>query len=92
MLYLEFDSDLYLSVVDGCIVWIVDGYIISLIYLYLMSVSFLDVIVDLNILLLMFVIDDINYICNLVKVMVDVYDGFVMFYVWDDEDLVLKIW
>ena len=36
--------------------------------------------------------DDINYIRNSVKAVVDAFDGTVKLYQWDDKDPILQTW
>lgn len=36
--------------------------------------------------------NEFNYICNLVKVVIDVYNGLVKFYVVDLKDFIIRIW
>ena len=68
--YIEYDTDPYMVVSDGKLYWIVDGYTVSTNYPY--SEPYSD--------------NQINYIRNSVKVVVDAYDGDVKFYVSDKED------
>lgn len=62
--------------------WIVDGYIMLDNYLYFEFILLFLVIVDFNEVVFNWLVLDkkVFYICNLVKVIVDVYDGMVMLY------------
>lgn len=90
--YLTLDNDPYPAIVDGRIVWIVDGYTTSASYPYSTVQRLSDSIVDTNTAPDAFAIDDINYIRNSVKAIVDAYDGSVTLYAWDEEDPILKTW
>ena len=70
--YLNFDSDPYIVVVDGKLYWIIDAYTSGSTYPYAQTTSF-----DGN---------DINYIRNSVKVVINAYDGTTTFYVVDPKD------
>jgi uncharacterized protein len=74
--FLTFDGDPYLVDVDGKLYWIIDAYTTGSGYPYAQSVSF-----DGN---------DINYIRNSVKVVVDAYEGTTSFYVVDPKDPLIK--
>lgn len=90
--YLKLDSDPYASVVDGRMVWIVDGYTTSSNYPY-SRVSDMDALtVDADSPRTSAVADNVNYIRNSVKAVVDAYDGSVTLYAWDTEDPILATW
>jgi uncharacterized membrane protein (UPF0182 family) len=74
--FLNFDSDPYIVVVDGKLYWIIDAYTTASTYPYSQTSSF-----DGN---------DINYIRNSVKVVIDAYDGSTTFYVVDPKDPLIK--
>ena len=74
--YLNFDSDPYIVVVDGKLYWIIDAYTTASTYPYAQTSSF-----DGN---------DINYIRNSVKVVINAYDGTTTFYVVDPRDPLIK--
>ena len=75
--FLEYDSDAYLVLLDGRMLWVQDAYTVSDRYPYSETVSAFGDRVRLN------------YIRNSVKVVVDAYHGSVTFYVWDPEDPIL---
>lgn len=85
------DKSIYPAVVDGRLVWIVDAYTVSDSYPNSQGVSLADatsdsltrnVGVQLN--------EDVNYMRNSVKAVVDAYDGTVDLYAWDENDPLLK--
>jgi uncharacterized membrane protein (UPF0182 family) len=75
--FLSFDGDPYVVVVDGRIYWIMDAYTTGSTYPYSQSSTFQNG-------------NDINYIRNSVKVIVDAYEGTVDFYVIDPKDPIIK--
>ena len=90
--YLELDNDPYPSVVDGRVVWIIDGYTLSANYPYSSIVSLRDAISDTTNTTPRVALDDVNYIRNSVKAIVDAYDGSVTLYAWDETDPLLQAW
>ena len=70
--FLNFDSDPYIVVVDGKLYWIIDAYTTASTYPYSQTSTF-----DTN---------DINYVRNSVKVVINAYDGTTTFYVVDPKD------
>jgi uncharacterized membrane protein (UPF0182 family) len=70
--FLSFDGDPYVVVVDGKVYWIIDAYTTASTYPYAQTTSFQS--------------NDINYIRNSVKVVVDAYEGTATFYVVDPKD------
>jgi len=70
--FLSFDADPYIVVVDGRLYWIMDAYTTATTYPYSQSQTFQG--------------NDINYIRNSVKVVVDAYEGTAAFYVMDPKD------
>ena len=77
--FLTFDLDPYIVVGgDGRLYWLMDGYTSSDMYPYARHYR----------------IDDgqVNYLRNSVKVMVDAYDGTVVFYVFDRDDPIISTW
>jgi len=93
--WLTVDGNSYPAVVDGRILWIVDAYTTSNSYPMSQLVSLEDVTSDSltdqgsyaalpN--------DQINYMRNSVKAVVDAYDGTVTLYAWDETDPVLQTW
>jgi len=89
--FLRFDTDPYLTVVNGRLQWIIDAYTTSDRYPYSEPVASTDnVTINLG-------RDDVwsilgpktNYLRNSVKVVVDAYDGTLQFFVVDETDPVL---
>ena len=94
--WLKVDGDAYPAVVDGRIVWIVDGYTTSNSYPNSERVNLHEVTSDAQTSAGGTVVaqpqDDINYMRNSIKAVVDAYDGGVELYAWDETDPVLKAW
>src|SRR5205085_7757719 len=74
--FLTFDHDPYIVVVDGRLYWIMDAYTAASTYPYAQAQGFQG--------------DDINYIRNSVKVVIDAYDGTSSFYVVEPKDPLIK--
>jgi len=74
--FLTFDADPYPVLVDGRLFWIQDAYTTSHNYPYSTRTAFQD--------------DDINYIRNSVKVVIDAYHGSTTFYLADPDDALAK--
>ncbi|KAA1373045.1 UPF0182 family membrane protein [Aeromicrobium fastidiosum] len=93
--WLTVDGDTYPAVVDGRVVWIVDGYTTSNSYPYSEHRSLreatADTLTDGNAQAAL-PTDQVNYMRNSVKAVVDAYDGTVKLYEWDTKDPVLKTW
>lgn len=97
--YLTLDSEVYPAVVDmdgdektpKRLVWIIDGYTTSNSYPYSARQTLSEAITD-SLTTASSASQDINYIRNSVKAVVDAYDGSVTLYRWDDKDPVLKAW
>ena len=94
--WLKVDGDAYPAVVEGRIVWIVDGYTTSNSYPNSERVNLGLVTADAQTSVGGTVVaqpqDDINYMRNSVKAVVDAYDGSVRLFAWDDADPVLQTW
>ncbi|GAB3949501.1 UPF0182 family protein [Kribbella albertanoniae] len=89
------DGDPYPAVVDGQVVWIVDGYTTSANYPYAQKVALDDSTRDTTTgrgTIAQQPSEEINYIRNSVKAVVNAYDGSVELYAWDENDPVLKTW
>ena len=92
--WLTLDQDPYPAVVDGRIVWLVDGYTTSNDYPYSSRISLGDATSD------SITVrtgssaprDQLNYVRNSVKAIVDAYEGTVTLYAWDESDPVLQTW
>ncbi len=90
--FLKYDHDPYLVVADGRLQWVLDAYTTSEYYPY--SQPFLES-KDVELLLqdtqnANLVEDNLNYIRNTVKVVVDAYNGSMQFVVVDEQDPVLQ--
>ena len=93
--WLTVDGDVYPAVVDGRVVWIVDGYTTSNSYPYSEHRSLQEATADTltqGTAQAALPTDEINYMRNSVKAVVDAYDGSVKLYEWDTEDPLLKAW
>jgi uncharacterized membrane protein (UPF0182 family) len=91
--WLTVDGDPYPAVVNGRVVWIIDGYTTSNHYPYSEHRSLRDATADtLTRGVAVLPTDQVNYMRNSVKAVVDAYDGSVELYQWDKADPVLKTW
>jgi uncharacterized protein len=93
--WLTVDSDPMPAIVDGQIVWILDGFTATDNYPVSESTSFEEMTTDSQggpsreeALFS----QDINYMRNSVKAVVDAYDGSVTLYQWDESDPIVKAW
>jgi len=75
--FLTYDRDPYVVVVDGRIYWIIDAYTTGVTYPYSQEDTFQG-------------LNDVNYVRNSVKVVVDAYEGTATFYVIDSNDPITK--
>jgi len=93
--WLSVDNDPYPAVVDGKVVWILDAYTTTDRYPMSEKRSLETMTTDaLNPRTAYATLptDEINYMRNSVKAVVDAYDGTVTLYEWDTEDPILKAW
>ena len=93
--WLTVDSDIYPAVVDGRVKWILDAYTTTDRYPLSEKRSLRDMTSDAlapQTAYATLPTDEINYIRNSVKAVVDAYDGTVTLYEWDEEDPMLKAW
>jgi uncharacterized membrane protein (UPF0182 family) len=93
--WLTVDGDPYPAVVGGRVVWIVDGYTTSNSYPGSEHRSLRDATADTltsNNSQEALPTDQVNYMRNSVKAVVDAYDGTVKLYQWDTKDPILKTW
>ena len=93
--WLTIDGDVYPAVVNGRVVWIVDGYTTSNQYPYSQHRSLREATDDTltqGAAQAVLPTDQVNYIRNSVKAVVDAYDGSVDLYQWDTKDPILKTW
>ena len=87
--FLSLDHDPYVAVVDGRLVWILDGYTSTSWYPYSQRFDAGESIESTDRAVLS---DEINYIRNSVKIVVDARDGTMDFFVVDDEDPLIRAW
>ncbi|MEE9278868.1 MAG: UPF0182 family protein, partial [Myxococcota bacterium] len=97
--FLEWDTDPYIVLVDGRLLWIIDGYTSSSYYPYSEAFSSQEVIeyreTNRTRRLASRVtpyLDGANYARNSVKAVVDAFEGSVDFYVFDPEDAIIQVW
>ncbi|WP_278605444.1 UPF0182 family protein [Varibaculum cambriense] len=100
--YLTLDSRAYPAIVnmDGKkgekkrLVWIVDAYTTTDSYPYSQHINLTDATADTaTARTAQFAVqNNVNYMRNSVKAVVDAYDGSVQLYQWDKEDPILKAW
>ncbi|WBQ07103.1 UPF0182 family membrane protein [Kribbella sp. CA-293567] len=89
------DGDPYPAIVDGQVVWIVDGYTTSANFPYSQKVALDDSTRDTTTgrgTVAQQPSEEINYIRNSVKAIVNAFDGSVELYAWDESDPLLKTW
>jgi hypothetical protein len=79
--FLTFDQDPYVVVVDGKLYWILDAYTTGSTYPYSQTQTFQPSGTNPN---------DINYVRNSVKVVIDAYEGTVQFYIIDPKDPIIR--
>jgi uncharacterized protein len=89
--FLRFDSDPYLTVINGKLQWIMDAYTVSNRYPYSEPVSHSKGVGTIfkNNHIEQIVRGDVNYIRNSVKVAIDAYDGTLQFLAIDETDPIL---
>ncbi|KQZ74967.1 UPF0182 family protein [Nocardioides sp. Root151] len=93
--WLTVDADPFPAVVDGKVVWLLDGYTTTDQYPQSERGSFEDMTsdsLDDGNEFRTLPTDEINYMRNAVKAVVDAYDGSVTLYAWDEEDPLLEAW
>lgn len=97
--FLELDKDPYIVNANGELYWIIDAYTTSKYFPYSEPFSSQEEIQykegeEQRLLRVQHkrVFEGVNYIRNSVKVTVNAYDGSVNFYIFDDEDPLIKVW
>ncbi len=93
--WLTVDSDVFPAAIDGRVKWILDGYTISDRFPLSERKSLREMTSDaLNPRTAYATLptDQINYMRNAVKAVVDAYDGTVTLYQWDTQDPILRAW
>ncbi len=89
--WLTVDSNIYPAIVDGRTVWIVDGYTTSNSYPNSQLVNLRNSAADTQSRVVGSQVDEnVNYIRNSVKAVVDAYDGTVSLYAWDEADPIMQ--
>lgn len=93
--WLSLDEDPYSIVVDGRIKWVVDGYTSSNNYPFSSRTSLVEANGDPQVQQAAAGVaprNQVNYVRNSVKAIVDAYDGTTNLYAWDESDPILKTW
>jgi uncharacterized membrane protein (UPF0182 family) len=94
--WLTLDGDPYPVVVGGRVQWIIDGYTHTNAYPYSTRTKLSDATTDAITASSQSVTplpsEQINYLRNSVKAVVDAYDGTVSLYAWDPSDPLLQTW
>ncbi len=93
--WLTVDSDPFPAVVDGKVVWLLDGYTTTDQYPLSERGSYQEMTsdsLDEGNEFRTLPTDEINYMRNAVKAVVDAYDGTVTLYAWDEDDPLLQAW
>ncbi len=93
--WLTVDGDSYPAIVDDKVVWIVDAYTTTDSYPLSEKRSLEDMTSDSlqpRTAYATLPTDEINYMRNSVKAVVDAYDGTVTLYEWDETDPILAAW
>ncbi|MEL6223370.1 MAG: UPF0182 family protein, partial [Cyanobacteria bacterium J06627_8] len=87
--FLLFDNDPYVTIIDGRLQWVVDAYTVSDRYPYaepFIRTENVGTVVQQNRTLAQIARQNINYVRNSVKVVVDAYDGTMQFFIVDETD------
>ncbi len=87
--FLKFDSDPYIVLINGELLWFIDAYTTSTNYPY--SEHFSGTL-DGGTISTQGLSRGINYVRNSVKAVVNPYDGKMDFYIYDEEDPVIDVW
>lgn len=94
--WLTVDQDPYPVAVDGRIKWVIDAYTTSNTYPYSSRVSLSSATSDSSVTRTLpgglLPQDQLNYMRNSVKAVVDAFDGTVTLYAWEPNDPVLQTW
>lgn len=94
--WLTLDSDPYPIVSEGRIKWIVDGYTTTSLFPYSERVSLGSATTDAlgvtGSTISRLSTDQVNYMRNSVKAVVDSYEGTVTLYGWEADEPILKVW
>ncbi|HSN43092.1 MAG TPA: UPF0182 family protein [Propionibacteriaceae bacterium] len=90
--WLSVDSDPYPAVINGRLVWLLDGYTTTARYPNSQLVDWQQATSDSNVQQQLLLQQNVNYVRNAVKAVVDAYTGEVDLYAWDEEDPILRTW
>lgn len=97
--FLEFDNDPYIVLAEGKLYWIMDAYTVSQYYPYsepFTSSEFIEYSRAKQRKRILTRtkrgLSGINYIRNSVKVVVDAFNGNVDFYIFDEQDPIIRVW
>jgi uncharacterized membrane protein (UPF0182 family) len=94
--WLTLDSDPYPIVSEGRIKWIVDAYTTTSLFPYSERVSLgiatTDALAVTGSAISRLSTDQVNYMRNSVKAVVDSYEGTVTLYAWEADEPILKVW
>jgi uncharacterized protein len=94
--WLTLDSDPYPIVSEGRIKWIVDAYTTTSLFPYSERVSLgiatTDALAVTGSAISRLNTDQVNYMRNSVKAVVDSYEGTVTLYAWEADEPILKVW
>ncbi|MBD3237094.1 MAG: hypothetical protein GF330_10345 [Candidatus Eisenbacteria bacterium] len=97
--FLRFDDDPYIVLADGHLYWIIDAYATSRHFPYSERFSGREFIEYRNgertrglRTLTGAQLQDVNYLRNSVKAVVDAYDGSIDFYVFEPDDPIIRVW
>lgn len=97
--FLKLDDDPYITLVNGKLYWILDAYTVSQNFPYSESYNSSETIEYKEGKTKRRLVtetgrqfDGINYIRNSVKVVVDAFEGSVDFYIYDENDPIIKVW
>lgn len=87
--FLVYDSDPYIVIgKDGKLYWILDAYTVSSNFPYSKKVQPYEILYDIDENSDFSKIDELNYIRNSIKVVIDAYDGKIFFYQFDDDPII----
>jgi len=97
--FLKFDKDPYIVLADGKLHWVIDAYTTSKSFPYSSNYDSRETIEfkegnikrELNTKVASH-LHGINYIRNSVKIIIDAYNGNMNFYVFNEEDPIIKVW
>jgi uncharacterized membrane protein (UPF0182 family) len=97
--FLTFDADPYIVLIDGKLNWVIDAYTTSKYFPYSSTFSSIENISYKESEATRVLtnetapeLDGVNYMRNSVKVVVDAFNGSVDFYIFDENDPLIKVW